>query len=450
MNSTNFKKLVWCVAILVSLLSPAMANLTNVDEPEAQAIDWVWAGQRVWFDFVSQGKYQMVAYYDASRQMSVAVREMGDINGAPWIYHKLPSYLGWDAHNKVVAAFDKKGYIHVVGNIHANPLVYFRSTEPYNPRTLVKVETMVSPDRETRSTYPDFFVDQNQTLYFKYRLGTSGQGKWFYNRWDSASQTWSALYDTTILDGQGFRGVYPKGPVLGPDGYFHLAFIWRETSRASSNHDLSYARSKDLVVWETSSGKKQSLPITLENSDIIDPVPMHGGLLNRSPIGFDRDNNVVVVYQKYDKKGDTQIFVVRLVNQKWQIAQVSTWENSRVNLDKSGALDLPILNNEPPVVNNKGELVVSAVWNDVNWEWQLDHKTLEVISGGPIERPLPKSITQYDLDNGIPQRVMPMRVEQKQPSTEYYISWEAMQPNRDQARSDIPVPSTLRVHKLQK
>lgn len=442
------KQLFLISMIMVCSLSPVQANKTNVIEPVAQAIDWVWAGQRVWFDFVSQDKYQMIAYYDASRQMSVAVREMGDINGAPWIYHKLPSYLGWDAHNKVVAAFDKEGYIHIVGNLHANPLVYFRSTEPYNPRTLTQVNTMVSSAREKRMTYPEFFVDANNTLYFKYRLGTSGQGQWFYNRWDSDSNAWSALHETTILDGEGERGVYPYGPILGPDGYFHLNFVWRENPRASSNHDLSYAKSRDLINWETSTGKKLPLPITLGSSDVLDPIPMHGGLLNRTPMGFDRDNNPVIVYQKYDSKGDTQIFIARLVNKQWQVKQVSTWENSRVNLDKSGALDLPILNNEPPFANAEGELTVVAAFSGVDWEWQLDHKTLEVVSGGPVERPLSKSITKYDLDNGIPQRVVPMRVEQTHPSTEYYLSWEAMQPNRDQARSDIPAPSILRVHRV--
>lgn len=194
-------------------VTPVLANQTNVKEPDAQAIDWVWSGQRVWFDFISQGNYQLVAYYDSARQMSVAVREMGDINGAPWIYQKVPSFLGWDAHNKVVAAFDKHGYIHVAGNIHANPLVYFRSKAPYNPRTLVQENIMVSADREQQMTYPDFFVD---------------------------------------------------------------------------------------------------------------PIPVHGGLLNGgTPIGFDRDNNVVVVYQKYDQGGNSQVYLSRNMHNVWQSVQVS-------------------------------------------------------------------------------------------------------------------------------
>ena len=99
--------------------------------------------------------------------------------------------------------------------------------------------------------------------------------------------------------------LYPYGPVFGPDGYAHLSFVWRETPIASSKHDLSYARSRDLVNWETSNGEPIGLPIQLANSEVIDPVPMHGGLLNgRTPIGFDSEQRVLVTYQKYDEQGN--------------------------------------------------------------------------------------------------------------------------------------------------
>jgi len=53
---------------------------TNVEQPQTEAIDHVWSGQRVWFDFVEQNNHQMIAYYDAARQMSVAVRIYTAIN----------------------------------------------------------------------------------------------------------------------------------------------------------------------------------------------------------------------------------------------------------------------------------------------------------------------------------------------------------------------------------
>lgn len=429
----------------------ALAQGMNVEEPETQAIDHVWSGHRVMFDFVSQGNHQMVAYYDAARQMSIAVRTLGDINGGPWQYQKLPSFLGWDAHNNVEAAFDKNGIIHVVGNLHANAMVYFRSTKPFDPRTLVKIEVMVRASDEARSTYPSFFNGPDGSLNFKYRDGTSANGRWFYNRWDPVLGAWKRLHETVLLDGEGKRGVYPDGPTAGPDGFAHMAFVWRSTSRASSNHSLSYARSRDLVNWETSSGTAIKLPITLESGEIIDPVPEGAGLLNgRTPVSFDANGRVLVTYQKYDANGQTQVFIVRRSDKGWVSQQISNWKNSRVELDKSGGLDLTVDTSIPATVNAAGQVVVQARWHGIHWEWVLDSKTFAVVSGGPVQDKLPTQITRYDADNGIPQHVIPMMVEQQSASTEYYLSWEAMPPNRDQARADIPPLSTLRVHYVRK
>ena len=193
----------------------ATSGSEDTSAARAEAIDFVWAGQRVWFDFISQGDYQLVAYYDASRQMSVALRQLGDVNGAPWIYHKLPSYLGWDAHNSITAAFDADGHIHIVGNLHTNPLVYFRSTKPYDPRSLIPVKQMVSAAHEERMTYPGFFVDRQRQLFFKYRDGSSNRGSWYYLSWDNSAKQWRNTYKKPVLDGQGQRSVYPYGPVFG-------------------------------------------------------------------------------------------------------------------------------------------------------------------------------------------------------------------------------------------
>lgn len=440
---------IFCALAITATSQASLAEQPNVRDPKTQAIDWVWSGQRVWFDFVSQGKYQMIAYYDESRQMSVAVRELGDVNGSPWIYHKVPSFLGWDAHNKVEVAFDKNGIIHLSGNLHADPLVYFRSTEPYNPRTLEAVKVMAVADDEQQTTYPEFFVGNNDELYFKYRSGTSGQGKWFYNHWNTETGEWSHLHETTLLDGEGKRGAYPRGPVFGPDGYAHMVYVWRENPRASSNHDLSYARSKDLIHWETSTGEKISLPITLDRGEIIDPIPMHGGLLNGgTPIGFDKNNRVLVSYQKYDTDGNTQVFLSRNEKKGWKSVKVSNFKDSRVDLNKSGALDLPLVISEPARINRDGNIVVSAAWDETTWEWVLDQKTLKVINARTVEKSLPEQISKYDEDNGIPLRVVAMSKDQKQKSEEFFISWEAMQPFRDQARPDIPKASTLRMHRI--
>ncbi|HKK18905.1 MAG TPA: hypothetical protein VJ952_09530, partial [Opitutales bacterium] len=58
---------------LLALL-PASALWAESSEYELvnrQAIDRVWAGNYVRFDFLTQGNHQYIAYYDSNRQMSV-------------------------------------------------------------------------------------------------------------------------------------------------------------------------------------------------------------------------------------------------------------------------------------------------------------------------------------------------------------------------------------------
>jgi len=99
-----------------------------------------------------------------------------------------------------------------------------------------------------------------------------------------------------------------------------MTITWRETPIASSNHDLSYARSQDLISWESSDGSPIKLPIVLATGEIIDPIPEHGGLLNGRADG-------------------------------WVIKQVSDWDDVYADLDRSGALDLPLVTNDPAYVN---------------------------------------------------------------------------------------------------
>ena len=94
------------------------------------------------------------------------------------------------------------------------------------------------------------------------------------------SAQWRRFFDGPLLDGEGERSAYSSGPHRGPDGRFHLLWMWRETPDAMTNHTLSYARSRDLIHWETSSGKPLARPITLANAEVIDPAKPGEGLIN--------------------------------------------------------------------------------------------------------------------------------------------------------------------------
>jgi hypothetical protein len=235
-----------------------------------EAIDYTWAGHRARADFLVSGEKQLIGYYDANRQLTIAYRSaISD----PWRYHKLPSWVGWDSHNSVALGVDEAGHIHVMANMHADPLVYFRSEAPWDVRSIVQHKGMVYDEYEKRVTYPHFMNDKQGRLIAKFRTGGSGNGIELYHRFDIASGKWSRMHGGgPFVDGEGERNGYFEGPDLGPDGLFHMIWVWRETPSANTNHDLSYARSKDLENWETSDGKPISLPITLAKAEIVDPV----------------------------------------------------------------------------------------------------------------------------------------------------------------------------------
>lgn len=147
---------------------------------------------------------------------------------------------------------------------------------------------------------------------------------------------------------------YTSGPSLGPDGFYHLAWLWRDTPHCETNHDPSYTRSNDLISWETIDGEKLNLPIAPKSSQfIVDPVPQGGGVINGAyRLFFDEDNRTLLVYMKYDKKGSNQLFVAKAVNGKWKIEQVSDW-NYRWEFKGPGSITFEIRIKNAQIKDNK-------------------------------------------------------------------------------------------------
>lgn len=282
----------------------------------------VWAGHPVDFDLLTLNGRQFVAFYDAERWMTIAARPL---TSPQWEFVRLPSQLGWDSHNYITIAIESAGFIHVSGNMHNDPLVYFRSTNAWDIHSLVRVPHMTG-DREDLCTQPRFIHGPRGEFIFTYRHGGSGDAINLYNIYDPISQTWRRLLDQPLLSGEGQRSAYPYGPVPGPDGYFHLVWVWRDSPDCASNHDLCYARSPDLVHWETSAGTPLTLPLTLAQAEIVDPVPVNGGLLNgNTMLSFDVDNRPVIAYHKFDEQGFTQLYYARLENGAWRIYRGTDW-----------------------------------------------------------------------------------------------------------------------------
>lgn len=422
-------------ALLAAAPLPAQPAPASTPTPKLEAIDRVWAGHYSRFALVTTATQIVVAYYDANRQLTVATRARGD--GASWVYHRLDSWTGWDSHNYVAAAVDPAGQIHVVANLHNDPLVYYRTTRAGDPRSLTRISVMVDAARERRMTYPVFLRDAAGTLLFKYRDGGSGNGNEIYNRYDAAAGRWQALLAAPLTDGEGRRNAYFVGPTPGPDGRFHLAWVWRETPDAATNHDLSYAVSRDLIHWTRADGTPLALPITLRAAEIVDPVPERAGMINNNTvIGFDRRQRPIITYHKFVGDGSTQIFLARFEGRSWHIAQASDWRGFRWDFGGGGSLDSRLFV-EGAVPDAPGRLRVRVRRDGAPIDLIVDEATLGRIG----ERP----------GDTLAQRLAPMIATPPGMTLNTVeadgaaIAWPTRPPHRDMADADIPEPTTLRL-----
>ena len=424
---------------------------------EKLEIDTVWAGHPVGFYLLTDNNRQYAAYYDANRDMVVAMRDIGQDEWTKFKpqtdYHKPPSQaspatckLGWDSHNYITMAIDSEGFLHLSGNMHCNNLTYFRTTKPYNITTLTHIKEMTGSD-EKRATYPVFLEKPDGTLLFKYRIGQSGNGNEIYNIYDTKTKQWKRLIDKPLSDGNGLRNAYFQNPKLGSDNMYHMSWVWRETYDCSTNHDLSYAKSPDLVNWLTVDDKKIELPMTLETKGlIVDPIPVKGGIINGSgKIGFDHDGNIVITYHKFDKEGNTQAYCARAIDGKWQIKQITDWDY-RWYFEGGGSIFFEVRLGEVKPLDNK---YLQLDYNHSKYgsgAWLLD-KDLnicgKVIKG--ISRPRSLEKLESDFD-GMQVRWLGSRGKSNN-DTNYWLRWETLPQNRDlERKGKLPEPSKLTLY----
>jgi hypothetical protein len=406
----------------------------------------VWSGHPVGFALLTRGDEQYIAYYAADRKLTVIQRRLGQ---KEWRTTILPTTLGWDSHNYVTMAFDRDGYLHLSGNMHAIPLIYFRSTKPGDASTLERVPSMTGQN-EKKVTYPVFSYSPEGDLLFEYRSGSSGSGDTFRNRYDEKTKTWKPLTDQPLFHGGTARNAYPIRMLLGPDGWYHEVWVWRESPWAETNHDMSYVRSHDLVHWETAGGVPVQLPIRLETPGVVvDDAPIRGGIINGSQsIGFDQDGKLVLSYIKYDANGKTQLYFARWRDGGWVSKQASHWDY-RWDFHGGGSIPMEVM--PGPLKVSGGKLSVEvhhSVYGDV--VWQVDPKTMQLI-GDPVPAAAEKKdsagaeyappagsplAARYSGDLGGPEAG----------GATYQLMWSTLGSNRDRPRPEgAPAPSMLRL-----
>jgi hypothetical protein len=331
--------------------------------------------------------------------------------------------------------------------MHNVPLIYFRTTTPLDVTSLTQVAQMVGTN-ENSVTYPEFFAGPSGNLVFIYRDGGSGNGNHIFDEYDAEAQSWSRLLDTALTDGQGQRNAYPVGPIRGPEGAWHLVWVWRDTPDASTNHNLSYARSEDLVRWTTGSGQTLVLPITLATGDVVDPVPTGAGMINNNTkVGFDASGRPIVAYHKYDADGSTQLYNALLEDGSWVPHQTSHWDY-RWDFGGNGTLVFEI--EVEGVVAQPGGTLTQRYYHARYGGWgafRLDPDTLEAVE--EIDAPLPYPSELDVPDSSTPDMVVRWQRDwgpTRHPDLDHFLRWETLPSNRDLPRTPVPPPTDLRLY----
>jgi len=394
----------------------------------------------VGFSLLTHPPYQFVAFYNSDHQLTVGQRKLDE---RKWSFTKLPDVTGWDSHNFIALTADDDGYLHLCADMHASPLKYFRTAKPWDASTFKPINRMTGVS-ELHCTYPDFMRGASNVLLFTYRDGGSGNGNQMYNCYDLKTQTWRPFLDAPLTDGQGTNNAYFNGPVRGPDGWFHLVWVWRARSDAATCHDLSYARSRDLQHWETSAGKPLTLPIQLGNCEIVDPVPEHGGMINgNTRIGFDATNRVTISYHKNDTNGNTQPFVVRLEDGHWVFHQVTDWPAPAI-FKGTGTLAKEIHLGGVHATSDGRLLMNFDHFIFGHGNWVLDPQSLHAIDT-IVQEPNP-----LDQATGtFPGLTVHWAGDEGKSGVEglqYRLRWETLGANRDRQRTGaLPKPTMLQV-----
>jgi len=408
-------------------------------------IDRVWAGHPVGFAIRTHGDRQFVAYYDRERRLTVAGRRLGEND---WRRTVLPEQVGWDSHNSVTMAVDAADHLHLSGNMHGDPLVYFRTTEPLDVRSFERVEALVGRD-EDRVTYPRFVEGPDGDLVYMYRDGGSGDGRRLLDAYDAAAGEWSRLHDAPLLDGEGEMNAYPQGPVRGPDGDYHLCWVWRDTPDAATNHDVSYARSPDLLEWTHSDGTELSLPITIDTGEIVDPVPAGGGVINSNlALGFDAAGRPVLSYHKYDDQGATQAYNARPDphGEGWQRVRASDW-SYRWAFGGTGSLGRAVAID--PVRPVDGRLTGTFDHPEAGaGRWHLDPETLRPERTDAPWHGLHEAVREPEADE-LEVQWAPDAAATYPDDADYALRWTSLPANRDRPRDYHPDPSPLGLYALE-
>lgn len=286
----------------------------------------------------SDGKYQYATYYDPSGHVVVARRPL---SGTDWDIHVL-SITGniHDAHDDVVLGLSGDGVRHLSYDHHDKPL-HYQTANGTTAWADFGAPRSMTGTLESRVTYPTFIPGPQGILYFFYRDGQSGNGRLCLNRYDPTTHAWSVV-QSPLLEGAGKSSPYWWRPEVSADGVIHLAWCWRDSPDAASNHDIYYVSSRDGgKSWESSAGVKLTLPITVQSDARVFAIAKGQNLINSCSLATDAQSHPHIAYYSNGPDGVPQYFHLWFDGLAWSAQQVSQRKHS-FTIGGTGTLQIPI------------------------------------------------------------------------------------------------------------
>ncbi|SDT21880.1 BNR repeat-containing protein [Actinoplanes derwentensis] len=211
---------------------------------------------------VTYSGWQYAAFWDQSGYVNLSRRQ---VPSGAWSNLRLTDYVtaSTDSHNTIsIGIAPSDGTIHLAFDTHSSQLRYRRSvaglaTAPtWSTSGFGAVQTKLTSTAMDVVTYPQFFAHPDGTLQLAIRTGYSGTGdevlyEYTPGTWTSVGEfiDGTTAGNNAYLFGIEYDNYDPATPLL------HVTWTVRETSNASTNHDLYYAYSKDKGrTWRNSAG----------------------------------------------------------------------------------------------------------------------------------------------------------------------------------------------------
>lgn len=379
-RSQSFKNC--CIKFFVTIILTLFIYVTH-----AQKVNWTADATQECNDGTSQDPSSLTTfngniyyvYINTQRQFVVAKKSAKGLETSVAFDLEMKPDERW--HICPTIGVDKKGYIHIAGDMHNDTWKYFRSNKPEDITGWTRRNDL--PGKSV--TYPSFFYDNDRELFIGFRqrgsdgLGDHRAGIIYYNtKTDKFEMLGGVSYEDdnrvtkTMFWGKGFGAddCWYSKPGLriyfdGTNRMHVAAMVYNicinKPDLVWGNHThILYAYSDDKgKTWHKAGGDLiKSLPLTVENASLaVDRTIEHDLMGGSIELGAFSPEKPVLIYQTLTDKRTHTV----------------TWKNSTW-----AELKMPHISSKALVSRGNGFV---ALYNGKFLDYSSDGETWKTMTG---------------------------------------------------------------------